>query len=426
MGDYRDIVKWLSKACGVAPSPDVDHAEEIKRDLGGAPGLGGRRRARGRLLQGRLEEPQEGLRTGAKKEDGEPLLVSLVSAVVSGDTAEIERLVRDERVPVDARIDHIVSDHDAERAPLKKEGGRQARRAARRRSRGLAVGKSSSESNGAETPLLLVAFGNAGSTMTQTIFPNWSKERKKRAARTFDAAAVVRCLVGLGADLEQRTKMDKYGMTPFHLAARGGRLDVMKALASWRRRRREGGFDGSSALGIAVMMNPASTLRRSRAGLRPDQADDYGRGLLDAAISQGFGRQDRCLADLGATGELADAVDLASTHPALAHKAPKSARRSSSASTGSRRARASLRPPAWPRRARDVAERMSRPKPDVGPETFATLLKRVDHASVGELKGLISTAGGTFVGLVEKRSSGTAAGTHRRQARHGGDAEGAD
>ena len=77
--------------------------------------------------------------------------------------------------------------------------------------------------------------------------------------------------------------------------------------------------------------------------------------------------------------------------------------------------------------AYDAAERMSQPKPDVGPETFATLLKRVDHASVRELKGLISTAGGTFVGLVEKQEL-------RNRAREliaakldtGGDAEEAD
>ncbi|KAH8053287.1 hypothetical protein JL722_9510 [Aureococcus anophagefferens] len=388
MGDYRDIVKWLSKACGVAPSrADVDYAEEIKRDLGGAPrgsaagatgarayavarqcafcgrpgakqqcgkcGSGGPRYCGQGCFKAAWKSHKKVCGTGVKKEDGEPLLVSLVSAVVSGDTAEIERLVRDERVPVDARIDHIVAD-TTRAARAKKEGDAHEASCAETQ-QGLAVGKSSSESNGAETPLLLVAFGNAGSTMTQTIFPNWSKERKKRAARTFDAAAVVRCLVGLGADLEQRTKMDKYGMTPFHLAARGGRLDVMKALAAAGADvAARAGFDGSSALGIAVMMNPASTLRALRAlGCDPDQADDYGRGPLDAAISQGFVDKIECLVDLGATANWPMLWDLASTHPALAHKGPKSARRSSSASTGSRGARAaSPRPPAWPRRAR--------------------------------------------------------------------------
>ena len=121
--------------------------------------------------------------------------------------------------------------------------------------------------------------------------------------------------------------------------------------------------------------------------------------------------------------------DLASTHPALAHKGPQArAKVLKCLDRLSRRARGEPASAGMAEaRARDVAERMSRPKPDVGPETFATLLKRVDHASVSELKGLISTAGGTFVGLVEKQEL-------RNRAREliaakldtGGDAEEAD
>ena len=312
-------------------------------------------------------------------------------------------------MPVDAEIAHIIGDSSMSRSinasahkseaedPLCKQG--------------LVVGKANSMCGGGETALLLASLCHTSAPMVQMTFPNWSADRKRRAHLGFDSAKVITCLAKLGADLERRTRLDDYGLTPFLSATRGSNhpgLEALKAVGADVNAK--AGFDGSSALAMiatipAAMGSTAATLRVLRSlGCDPNQRDNYFRLPIEMCTVGGDCDKVRALVDMGANADWPRLWEMAQVHPMLAQSGRKAAMlrcldELSQQARGKPASAALTVPGPY---VSPLFRAAAAAAPEKGHRHWACQLKRVDIASVKELRAMILAAGGTDRGLIEK------------------------
>jgi len=433
--DAKHVVRWLSKECGIVPTraelADA-HAERerysVKTDT-----TGGRTYAVARLCGycGRTGATQQCGKCGKlgprfcdrscfkrawkshkrvcgtdAGKDREPLLVELTAAVFTGDVAAIERLVREDKVPVDADISHITGDSSTNRRAVQKSQEDEKNDPLAKQ--GFSVGHDNSACMGAETALLQAAFFTPGPVMKKIlhgIFPDWSPARK-RLVKGYDSAKVIRCLAALGADLERRTTLDDYKLTAVHVANRSNNLEGLSALAAaGSDMNAKTGFDGSSPVHQAAIICPLSTMRRLVAlGCDVDQVDNYGRYPIRVAVEEGRVDIVECLAEAGAHAPWPMLHDIAQWHPVLGHHGKREATLKC-LDRLSMRARGKPASAAMPEAMlREGINAMMHP-PAAGlvhARQWASQLAQVDGASVAHLRRLIKAAGGSDRGCFEK------------------------
>ena len=433
--DARHILKWLSKTCGIVPTrADLADIAVLQRSASIKPDAGGARTyAVARLCGycGRTGATQQCGKCGKlgprfcdrscfkrawkshkrvcgtdAGKDREPLLVELTAAVFTGDVAAIERLVREDKVPVDADISHITGDSSTNRRAVQKSQEDEKNDPLAKQ--GFSVGHDNSACMGAETALLQAAFFTPGPVMKKIlhgIFPDWSPARK-RLVKGYDSAKVIRCLAALGADLERRTTLDDYKLTAVHVANRSNNLEGLSALAAaGSDMNAKTGFDGSSPVHQAAIICPLSTMRRLVAlGCDVDQVDNYGRYPIRVAVEEGRVDIVECLAEAGAHAPWPMLHDIAQWHPVLGHHGKREATLKC-LDRLSLRARGKPASAAMPEAMlREGINAMMHP-PTAGlvhARQWASQLAQVDGASVAHLRRLIKAAGGSDRGCFEK------------------------
>jgi len=192
--------------------------------------------------------------------------------------------------------------------------------------------------------------------------------------------------------------------TPISSSPLGGTnnqyLEALKALGA--QVNAKAGFDGSSALAMVATIPSATaaTLRKLRSlGCDSNQRDNYFRLPIEMSTVGGDCDKVRTLVDLGANVDWPKLWQMAQVHPMLARsgrKAPmlKCLDQLSQQARG-KPASATMAVPG------PYVPPLGR-APEKGHRHWACQLKRVDIASVSELRAMILPAGGTDRGLIEK------------------------
>ena len=170
------------------------------------------------------------------------------------------------------------------------------------------------------------------------------------------------------------------------------------------------GFDGSSALAMiatipAAMGSTAATLRVLRSlGCDPNQRDNYFRLPIEMCTVGGDCDKVRALVDMGANADWPRLWEMAQVHPMLAQSGRKAAMlrcldELSQQARGKTASAALAVPGPY---VSPLFRAAAAAAPEKGHRHWACQLKRVDIASVKELRAMILAAGGTDRGLIEK------------------------